>query len=42
MASDCMELAGDAHSPDLQRQFLKLARQLTAAVEPIPTPALAV
>jgi hypothetical protein len=41
MASDCMELAGDAHSPDLQRQFLKLAGQLTATAEPIATPALA-
>jgi hypothetical protein len=41
MASVCMELAGDAHSPDLQRQFLKLARQLIAAAEPIAAPALA-
>ena len=37
MASDCMELAGDVQSPDLQRHFLELAKQLTAAAEPIAT-----
>ena len=40
MASDCMELVGDIQNPDLQRRFLELARQLTAAAEPAPTPAL--
>ena len=40
MASDCMYLVGDILDPDLQRHFLELARQLTAAVEPAPTPAL--
>ncbi len=42
MASDCMELAGDVQSPDMQRHFLELARQLTAAAEPIATTTLTI
>ena len=34
-------LVGDIQDPDLQRHFLELARQLTAAAESVPTPALA-
>jgi len=41
MASDCMELVGAIQDNALQRRFLQLARQLTAAVETAPTPALA-
>ena len=41
MASDCMELVGVIQDPAVQRRFLELARQLTAAAEPAPTPALA-
>lgn len=37
MASDCMELASGVQSPHLQRHFLELARQLTAAAEPTAT-----
>ena len=41
MASDCMELVGAIQDTALQRRFLELARQLTAAAEQAPTPALA-
>ena len=41
MAADCMQLAGDIQNLELQQHFLELARQLTAAAEPAPTPALA-
>jgi hypothetical protein len=41
MAADCMHLVGEVRNPDLQRQFLELARQLTAAVEPAQVPAFA-
>jgi hypothetical protein len=41
MAADCMQLVGDIKTPDLQRHFLELARQLTAAVESIAIPAFA-
>jgi hypothetical protein len=40
MAADCMQLVGDVRNPDLQRHFLKLARQLTAAAESAAAPAL--
>lgn len=40
MAADCMQLVGDIKDPKLQRHFLELARQLTVAAEPVPTPAL--
>src|SRR5476649_824315 len=29
LASDCMQLAGDAHSPALQSHFLRMAREWT-------------
>jgi len=41
MAADCMQLVGDIKTPDLQRHFLELARQLTAAVESTAIPAFA-
>ena len=34
MASDCMQLVGKIQDGNLQRRFLELARQLTAAAEP--------
>jgi hypothetical protein len=40
-AADCMQLVGDIKTPDLQRHFLELARQLTAAAEPAAVPAFA-
>jgi hypothetical protein len=40
MAADCMQLVGDVLNPDLQRHFLELARQLTAAAESTAVPAL--
>ena len=39
MAADCMQLVGDVLNPDLQRHFLELARQLTAAAEWTAVPA---
>ncbi len=33
MAADCMQLVGEILFPHLQRHFLELARQLTAAAE---------
>lgn len=36
MASDCMELVGAIQDTVLQRRFLELARQLTAAAESAP------
>jgi hypothetical protein len=39
MATDCMQLVGDIRTPDLQRHFLELARQLTAAAEWTAVPA---
>jgi len=41
MAADCMQLVGDIQNLELQQHFLELARQLTAAAEPVPTPAFA-
>ena len=41
MAADCMQLVGEIRTPDLQRHFLELARQLTAAAEPAAVPAFA-
>ena len=40
MASNCMQLASHIQDPELQRHFLKLASQLTAAAEPTPITAL--
>jgi hypothetical protein len=40
MAADCMQLVGEIRIPDLQRQFLELARLLTAAAESTAAPAL--
>jgi hypothetical protein len=40
MAADCMQLVGEIRTPDLQRHFLALARQLTAAAEATAVPAL--
>ena len=33
LAADCMQLAGDVHSPDLQRHFLWMARVWTTGAE---------
>lgn len=41
MASDCMQLVGKIQDGNLQRRFLELARQLTAAAEPASASALA-
>ena len=41
MAADCMHLVGEVLNPDLQRHFLELARQLTAAAESAAVPAFA-
>jgi hypothetical protein len=38
MAADCMELVGAVQNFKLQRHFLTLARQLTAAAEAAPLP----
>ena len=37
MAADCMQLVGEVLNPHLQRHFLELARQLTAAAESTAT-----
>jgi len=39
-AADCMQLVGEIRDPALQRHFLNRARQLTAAAETRPRPAL--
>lgn len=39
MAADCMQLVGEVLNPHLQRHFLELARQLTAAAESAAVPA---
>ena len=39
MAADCMQLVGEILNPHLQRHFLELARQLTAAAEWTAVPA---
>ena len=39
MAADCMHLVGEVLNPHLQRHFLELARQLTAAAESSAVPA---
>ena len=39
MASDCMQLVGEVLNPHLQRHFLELARQFTAAAESAAVPA---
>jgi hypothetical protein len=36
LAADCMQLAGDVHSPTLQRHFLWMASVLTAQAERSP------
>ena len=41
MAADCMQLVGEVLNPHLQRHFLELARQLTAAAESAAVPAFA-
>ena len=41
MAADCMQLVGEILNPHLQRHFLELARQLTAAAELAAVPAFA-
>jgi hypothetical protein len=41
MAADCMQLVGEILNPHLQRHFLELARQLTAAAESAAVPAFA-
>ena len=41
MAADCMQLVGEIGTPDLQRHFLEMARQLTAAAESAAVPAFA-
>jgi hypothetical protein len=41
MAADCMQLVGQILNPHLQRHFLELARQLTAAAESAAVPAFA-
>lgn len=40
MAADCMQLVGDIQNPHLQRDFLELAKQLTAVAETTEAPAL--
>jgi hypothetical protein len=40
MAADCMQLVGEVRNPDLQRHFLELAKQLTAAAESTEAPGL--
>lgn len=40
MAAQCMQLVGDIQNPRLQRDFLELAKQLTAAAEATEVPAL--
>jgi hypothetical protein len=40
MAADCMQLVGEIQNPHLQRDFLELAKQLTAAAEATEVPAL--
>lgn len=40
MAADCMQLVGEVLNPHLQRHFLELARQLTAAAESCVAPGL--
>ena len=40
MAADCMQLVGEVLNPHLQRHFLELARQLTAAAESSVAPGL--
>jgi len=39
-AADCMQLVGEVRDPVLQRHFLNRARQLTAAAETHPRPAV--
>jgi hypothetical protein len=33
LAADCMQLAGNVHSPTLQRHFLRMARVWTTGAE---------
>jgi hypothetical protein len=33
LAADCMQLAGDVHSPTLQQHFLRMARVWTTRAE---------
>jgi hypothetical protein len=33
LAADCMQLAGDIHSPTLQRHFIRMARVWTTGAE---------
>ena len=37
LASECMQLVGDLHSPTLQRHFLKMANVWTAQAEHGPS-----